>query len=427
MGIPIDWKTRVRCPIFGFIYLSDLETEIINHEIFQRLRRIKQLSLTDMVYPSATHTRFEHSLGVMQMASDMFDNIIRQEDNREKLDLKNSYTDRIRKIIRLAALLHDIGHPPFSHAGEEVMPSLPEDHLVASDSKELKKYKHEHYSRMAIEVFFKDMIENHRRGLDGISIDAILLLLGEENVKKHQYLTVFKELIVGQIDADRADYLLRDSYHLGVHYGHYDKDRFVNCITIGENETDEENEKGAPVLAIEYGGWQVAESLVLARYNMFTSVYFHKTRRIYDYHIGEALKEVLKSYGMEGGTFPTPLDDETELKKYFEFDDWRIYGALKEGKGGKHGSYILNRKHYKQKGGDWKGILTEDNEQEIEALKLKYENHFLDKSLTKEYYKPDDNDIKIFKKKTGETVLLSQESQIINQIGRPEITRFYAE
>ena len=425
MGIPIDWKTRVRCPIFGFIYLDDLETEIINHEIFQRLRRIKQLSLTDMVYPSATHTRFEHSLGAMQMASDMFDNIVRHKENLEKLGLRDGHTDRIRKTIRLAALLHDIGHPPFAHAGEEAMPNLPENHPDYEPDLQ-KKYEHEHYSRMAIKVFYKDMIENHNGGVDEITADAILLLLGEKSIKKHQYLTVFKDLIAGQIDADRADYLLRDSYHLGVRYGHYDKDRFVNCITIGENETDEENEKGAPVLAIEYGGWQVAESLVLARYNMFTSVYFHKTRRIYDYHAGEALKEILKSYGMKDGTFPPPVDDETELGEYFKFDEWKIYGALKEGKGGEHGSYILSRKHYKQKGGDWKGILTEENEQEIEGLKLKHKNHCLDKSVTTKWYKLD-KDIKIYKKQTGKTVLLSDESQIIKQIGRPEITRFYAE
>jgi len=103
----IDKEYKIRDPIYGFVLLDSQEMEIVNSIYFQRLRRIKQLSLTDMIYPGACHTRFEHSLGVIQMASDMFDNIVRNNSNREKLFLKDAAIERTRKIVRMAALLHD--------------------------------------------------------------------------------------------------------------------------------------------------------------------------------------------------------------------------------------------------------------------------------------------------------------------------------
>ena len=407
------------------IELDDQEREIINSTHFQRLRRIKQLSLTDMVYPSAAHTRFEHSLGVMQMASDIFDSTIRKKGNLRKLGLNEENRSRVRKTVRLAALLHDVGHSPFSHAGEDIMPRLPESHLdFEHESRKIQKYDHAHYSKMAIRVFFKDVIDNYDDA-DGIKTDEVLFLLGDKSAKPSKSLTPHKDLISGNVDVDRADYLLRDSYHLGVRYGHYDKNRLVKCATVGE-------ENDAPVLAIEYGGWQVAESIIMARYNMFTSVYFHKTRRIYDHHIGEALKEVLKSHGFNDGTFPPPSENAAELEKYFDFDDWKVYGALKEGRGGEHGSYILDRKHYKQKGKDWIGVLKPEEEQEIESLKEKYKNHFLDEKVTTSGYKMLDKKTGLDKEvrillKDGRTVFLSEISDIVKQIRLPEITRFYAE
>lgn len=124
MSIPskIEKIYKVRDPIYGFVKLDAQEMDIVNSEYYQRLRRIKQLSLTDMIYPGATHTRFEHSLGVVQMASDMFDSIVEKETNLHRLGLNRTSLPRIRKIIRLAALLHDVGHAPFSHAGEGSMP-----------------------------------------------------------------------------------------------------------------------------------------------------------------------------------------------------------------------------------------------------------------------------------------------------------------
>ena len=111
-------RYEVRCPIHGFIVLDEWERDIINHLVFQRLRRIRQLGWTDMLYPGAMHTRFEHSLGVMETATRMFDDIWeRRKDLLEALNFSPGGREKDRILIRLAALLHDVGHAPFSHAG----------------------------------------------------------------------------------------------------------------------------------------------------------------------------------------------------------------------------------------------------------------------------------------------------------------------
>src|SRR3990170_6172813 len=118
---------RVRCPIHGFIHYSSNERKIIAHRLFRRLQFIKQLALTDYVYPGATHTRFAHSLGVMHVATLAFDQLARkkgatlEEIFRKVPDLKSDTLAKARQVVRLAALLHDIGHAPFSHAAENII------------------------------------------------------------------------------------------------------------------------------------------------------------------------------------------------------------------------------------------------------------------------------------------------------------------
>lgn len=188
MPIPskIEKIYKVRDPIYGFVKLDAQEMDIVNSEYYQRLRRIKQLSLTDMVYPGATHTRFEHSLGVVQMASDMFDSIVWKAANLQRLELDPKSLPRIRKIIRLAALLHDIGHAPFSHAGEGSMPFLLKSDMRYEAGKS-KRYEHEDYSIAAIKFIFRDYIENHRIGESlGIKAEDITGLLGDKAVPPHQ-------------------------------------------------------------------------------------------------------------------------------------------------------------------------------------------------------------------------------------------------
>src|SRR6516165_8132169 len=126
---------EIRCPVYGFITINDWEREIINQPAFQRLRRIRQLAWTDYTYPGAMHTRFEHSLGVMHIATQLFDAVVRRCPDIliSGFNFSEEELERERQIVRLTALLHDTGHSPFSHAGEDVFPI---------DPKSGKHYKH---------------------------------------------------------------------------------------------------------------------------------------------------------------------------------------------------------------------------------------------------------------------------------------------
>ena len=411
-----DELFEIRDVIYGFIILDKQEVDIINSPEFQRLRRIRQLSLTEMVYPGANHTRFEHSLGVMQMASEMYDSLVSKSKNLLiQLGLQETGIRRWRKVIRLAALLHDIGHPPFSHSGEG---------LFSINPKTGNNYNHEEYSIAIIKLKFKTYIEDHEINLNyGIKVDEVTALLGDTSNPENALNTfalLWKSLISGQLDADRADYLLRDSLHAGVSYGVYDKNRLVRCMVLGKNDTD------STVVAVESGGWHIAESLVIARYQMFTQLYFHKTRRIFDYHINQATKEVLLSLGEKDGCYP-PVD---RLDDYLAYDDWMIWGQLKQGHGKEHGRIVLDRKHYKCIF-ETSLLPTPDEEEKLlhltEELQKKGTPFYLDEKATTKWYKLD-KDIPILDEKTGYTKPLSEMSSIIKSlVSVPMIKRLYTE
>lgn len=411
---------EIRDIVYGFIRLDEQEWEIINSPIYQRLRRIKQLSLTDMVYPGAMHTRLEHSVGVAQMATDIYDSIVSKDRARTLLNSQYHLNEggfaRYRKIIRLAALLHDVGHTPFSHTGEDLM--------QIKDTKTNKRYNHEEYSIAIIKKYFKDIIEEHPINANyQIRVEEVTALLGDSTKSSFQgILLLFKGIISGQLDADRADYLLRDSIHIGVNYGLYDKNRLINCIDIGQiHDTDD------LVLAVQDGGWHIAESLVLARYQMFSQVYFHKTRRAYDYHASCAVKEILNIIHPEfNGTYPSP----EYLESYVALDDWTMYGKMKEGWGGKHGEIILNRHHYR-KVYETSLLPKPEEERELEQIRTKLQiegslDFFEDEAKTK-WYKLD-KDIFVCSSDSCYVRELSSISPIIrHMVDTPRMKRLYVE
>ena len=318
---------EIRCPIHGFVAINDWEREIISHSAFQRLRRIRQLAWTDQVYPGAMHTRFEHSLGVMHTATMLYGAIRQRSASVLENDL--GYTkaglDRDLQLVRLASLLHDVGHAPFSHAAEDLLPEQDNG----------KKYKHEHYSAAIVRTGLKDVIETHALNTTnyGFTADDVAALLeGSTSAKQRLF---WRDLIDGQMDADRMDYLLRDSYHAGVQYGKFDLHRLVNTIRAIPGTRGR-----APRLGIDEGGVHAAEGLVLARYFMFTQVYFHKTRVAYDIHLRGALKELLP-----GGKFPPPT--KARVGEFLAWDDWKVLGLLSDAKGGEHANRLKNRNHYR--------------------------------------------------------------------------------
>jgi uncharacterized protein len=325
-----------RCPIHGFVSIDDWELDIVNHWVFQRLRRIRQLAWTDYIYPGAMHTRFEHSLGVLETLSRMFDEVWwRHKAKLEALNFSDLTRGREKVFLRIAALLHDVGHSPFSHAGEGLMP-------IAENG---KPYKHEEYSRAAIAHLMTDVIDNHPKNYSlGIKAEDVGDFISAPKIGLGHSLLFWRQLLSSQLDADRADYLLRDSHHIGVRYGWYDLSRLRSTLTVAaDKETD------ARVLAIDEGGFHAAEALILARYQMFTQVYFHKTRVSYDYHITEVLRTLLaeaqKNSGLAQPDCWPPPSSKQNITSYLNWDDWRVLGLLHSGQGGNHGDVIRNRTH----------------------------------------------------------------------------------
>ena len=288
---------RYRDPVHGFIEVRPWEKKIIDSAPFQRLRYIKQLAMTNLVFHGAEHTRFGHSLGVMHLVTKAFRMAV--ENGVEEYPLSDEKIEWYEQILRLIALTHDLGHAPFSHASESVFPNGVE---------------HEDFTRRIVtETIIADYIreigrifkEKYGDSFD-ITPELICGIYQRRLPGENSEFTFLSSFMDGELDCDKMDYLLRDSLYCGVNYGKYDIDRLLCSLTIDAKDT-------VPRLAIDYGGLKVFEEFVLARYFMFTEVYFHRTRRYFDLVLGEALKEILPN-----GEYPE------EIESYLEWDDVRV-------------------------------------------------------------------------------------------------------
>jgi len=309
---------------------------------------------------------------------------------------------RYRSLVRLVALLHDVGHGPFSHAAEELTPLRPDGS---------GKYLHEEYSAGIIRTYFKDIIENHQANKNhGFSAENVAVLLeGKAEAKDALF---WRGLISGQLDADRMDYLLRDSLHAGVDYGRYDLNRLISTMEVIPS-TD-----STPVqIGINNGGVHAAEALILARYFMFTQVYFHKTRVIYNYHLEEALRAILP-----GGVLPSPAPE--TLEEYLQWDDWKVFGALSSGEGGEHGKILRTREHYRRvfETDEVPSILGDDRLSQARAL-LETLN-VVEKTAGKSWYKTASEDIAV-RQKDGRIRPLSEHSNVVKELKPSRQTLLY--
>jgi len=224
-------------PIHRYIRFTDVEREVLDAPAFQRLRRIKQLSGAHLVYPCAQHSRFEHSLGTMHIAGYA----------AETLLAKGYLSKDSIQELRLAALLHDIGHGPFSHLFEEIL-----------DAK--CKQSHEDLGKKIImKTEISDTLKKNGYSSNGIC----KLSFGESKIK------FFNEIIVGALSADIMDYLPRDGLFTGAEYGKIDYHRLISSFEVVSNAH----------LAINRSALYSFESMLISRYEMFKAVYFHKTVR----------------------------------------------------------------------------------------------------------------------------------------------------
>ena len=279
---------EIRDPIHIFVRLDTNERKVLNSLPFQRLRHIHQLALTYLIYPGATHKRFEHSLGVMELAGRVFDIITNPDNISDEIKnllepLADSDERRYwRRVLRMAALCHDIGHLPFSHAAEKEL--LPEG------------WDHERLTREIIDsAKMRSIWETITPPLR--PEDIIKLAVGPKKAKDLRFTdweTILAEIIVGDaFGVDRMDYLLRDSHHTGVSYGKFDHYRLIDTLRVLRMPAEGDG-LGEPALGVEEGGIQSAEAMMLARYFMYSQVYFHPVRRIYDIHLKDFLKQWLE-------------------------------------------------------------------------------------------------------------------------------------
>ena len=233
-------------PIHDFVRVYDNELKIIDTPIFQRLRRIRQLSGAHLIYPGAQHTRFEHSLGVMHIAS-MAGQVLAEKGVVSSDDIQN---------LRLASLLHDIGHGPFSHLFEEIF-------------EEKRKISHEDLGRdIILKTEIGDIIS--KNGFDKKLITK--LAFGDSKLQ------FMNEIISGVLSADMMDYLLRDGYFTGAEHAKIDHHRLTHSLDVYKNK-----------LALDKSALVNFETMMISRYQMFKAVYFHKTVRAGEVMLLEAM------------------------------------------------------------------------------------------------------------------------------------------
>jgi len=283
-------------PIYGFVSIpNDLIYDLINHPYFQRLRRIKQLGLTNLVYPGALHTRFHHAVGAMHLMQDAV-LTLRQKDIQ--------ITEEEENAVLSAILLHDIGHGPFSHALE---------HSI------VKGVSHE-----AISSLFMNKLNEEFNGKLTLAIE----IFNNRHSKKFLH-----QLVSSQLDMDRLDYLKRDSFFTGVSEGVISSDRIIKMLNVQNNE-----------LVVEHKAIYSIEKFLIARRLMYWQVYLHKTVLSGETLLVNILKRAKELSSMGKELFATPTlslflknnftqqdfeRDSSLLDKFSKLDDSDLDAAIK--------------------------------------------------------------------------------------------------
>lgn len=306
-------ECHFRDPVHGFVAVRPLERKIIDSKPFQRLRGVKQLALSNLVYHGAEHTRFGHSIGVMHLVTKV-NSVIKKKPDMFTYEKTKWY----EQILRLIALTHDLGHAPFSHGSEDVFP----------DGLEHEDYSDKIIMETDISNYIKEIgnefVQQYGQDFD-IDSQLICSVYRGRNITDPDFIFL-RKFIDSELDCDKMDYLLRDSLYCGVNYGKYDVDRLISSLSVYQHENNK-------FLAIESGGKHAFEEFVLARYFMFVQVYFHRTRRFLDKMLVKYLKSSLPE-----GTYPR------DVKEYLKWDDYRVWTNLKNDVSNSFAESIVCRK-----------------------------------------------------------------------------------
>jgi HD superfamily phosphohydrolase len=272
---------EIKDPVHGYVYITQAEKNIIDSYPMQRLRRLRQLAGSEYVYPGANHTRFEHCVGVMYLAGKVLENP----------NIGRVVNDEDTQATRLAALLHDVGHGPFSHVFE---------HLLVRDLDRT----HEDITSWIVE---KSEVAD-KLGKMGYRPEEIgKLAVGKLHMQGKAFLD---QIISSAVDVDKQDFIVRDTYHTGAEYGFIDVFRLIHALDVfGEN------------LAVELGALSALESFIIARIESFKSIYFHRVGRAAQIMLATAMEKANDELGLTA--FKTP-------EEYLAMDDYTVWAAAKK-------------------------------------------------------------------------------------------------
>ena len=338
-------RTKVfRDPLYGYIQVDyKIISDLIDSREVQRLRRIRQLSGVSMVFQTAEHTRFTHSLGVYQMANLVLQNV----DGIEVLD------EYQQLVFLCAALLHDIGHGPYSHAFESVMQVSHED--------------------MTVKIILSPTTEVNKI----LSINENLPIDVASVISHDNRFPLIEALVSSQLDVDRMDYLSRDAYFTGAAYGHIDYYRILRSMKIVNNK-----------VCVRASGVHSIESYLMSRYHMYFQVYYHPVARSYETILENIYKRVNdlvkegKTIDAHIETFLNVINNNSDVESYIDLDDAYVNGFVKQFTKSsdeilqKLALCFINRHLYK-----YIDLADDPDPEEIEAIKNKY-----DKSVKKYFY-----------------------------------------
>lgn len=308
---------EVRDPLHGAIHIDDEEVVLVDHPFVQRLRGIKQMGFSELPFPGAVHSRYAHSLGCMELAGRAFDACFRRDPfvtpGRRAL---------YRRLVRIAALCHDLGHAPFSHCTEFAMPPL-RDLAIDAYAPGLvagrldRTASHEDYTVLVLtKSSLADAIAAHFP-FTGQHVAALVSREVESRDDLfvdggHDYRRILSQLISSEMDVDRLDYLRRDSYFSGAHYGEIDVSWILSNL---EWHLDGE---GQVSLALDHRAIYAFDDFMIARFHMFLQVYFHHKSVVYE----EMLK---RHFTGPNCTYRFPADAEG----YLEVDDVHLHSYLR--------------------------------------------------------------------------------------------------
>ena len=291
----LNLEHEIRDPIHGLVRLTDQEMGLVDSQPFQRLRRIRQLATADLVYPGAVHTRFEHSLGAMHVAHRILDH----------LDRLSGIDEEDQRIVRLAALLHDIGHGPFSHVSEYLLDKHYDKSKVGEASAAEKIHE-----KVTVDVINK--------------VDEIASLLTDEErsgitkiIEGGRTRDYRRDIVSSSLDADKMDYLLRDAYFAGVRYGFFDLDKVIDVCRRHDQGSES-------YLVIQEEGVYAVEQLILAKHYMTQQVYTHRVRMITDLMIVRGLELAIEDGNEEVKKLFSYDGSEEFLDYYLQFNDGRL-------------------------------------------------------------------------------------------------------